>query len=135
MRLEGIAIAPESQQRGLGAASLTLAMHEADAAGVVAVTRNPATVQLVARCTELSSPMSRTSEPMANADHPEIREIVDAYAKDIGCAADALPIIQQRYPDGLYGADPGVGINIPELAANPNAGVIVAGIGRGEGSL
>lgn len=67
---------------------------------------------------------------MVNAIHPLIQQLVGEYAAEIGCATDNLPIISKRYPDGLYGDDPGLGMNIPELAANPNAGVIVAGIGR-----
>ncbi len=130
VRLEGIAVDPDCQQKGVGVSSLALAMQQANAAGAVAVTRNPATVGLVARCTQLVSPVPRIEDAMINAGHPLIQQIVETYANDIGCAKGALPIIEQRYPDDLYGNDPGLSMNIPELVTNQNAGVIVAGIGR-----
>ena len=98
---------------------------------VATVTRNPATVRLVAANMRHVSPDLRSAQPLHRANDFEIRAITETYAEHTH-SQGPLPIVLERYEaGGLYGGiDPGVAMPIPQIANDRSNAVIVAGKGR-----
>jgi hypothetical protein len=60
-----------------------------------------------------------------------VRELTEVYAEHIGASPDDLPFALGRYEGGLYGyADPGQAMGIPEIANDPENGIIMIATDR-----
>jgi hypothetical protein len=79
------------------------------------------------------SPDLATPDPLHLAhEHALVRHLTEVYGAHIGADPAQLPFALGRYEGGLYGyADPGQAMtNIPEIADNPENGIIMVAVGR-----
>lgn len=131
LALEGRALRPEVQRRGFGSKALRIMLDRTGIDRAATVTRNPATVRLVATNFRVVSPDLRAPRPLHLASDAEIAAITQEYAQHID-SQGPLPVVTGRYePSGLYGGqDPGRKMPIPQVAQNVTNAVIVAGKGR-----
>jgi hypothetical protein len=104
--------------------------HDIEAAA--SVTRNPAIPKLMTSGFYTVSPDLEHHDPLHHfKNNPRMRELTEVYAEHIGAPATDLPFAFGRYEGGLYGyADPGQAMSIPEIADDPENGIIMIATDR-----
>lgn len=103
-----------------------------DIESAASVTRNPAIPRLMASGFHTVSPDLDSDDPLHHYGRNEkVRALTETYAEHIGASPADLPLVVGRYEGGLYGYDdPGRHIGIPELAADPESGIIMVATDR-----
>ncbi|WP_055546861.1 GNAT family N-acetyltransferase [Streptomyces sp. NBRC 110028] len=131
--IEGRATRTAYQGMGLGMRAFAGFLDVTRADIVTSVTRNPAVCRLMAHHFEVSLPDLRPSahDPLWPLKRRGVSDAMRRYADHLDVSHDRLPILENRYPSGLYGvADPGKGMPLPDLANHPEHGMIAVGVGR-----
>jgi len=132
LALEGIAIKREFHARGIGKAAVHGALRDSDVDAMAAVTRNPAIINTVNSAFHTAMPDLRLADPLEGLRDRTVCHIAKVYGRHIGVGAADVPFARNRYTGGLYG-DYDVGrdlTGLPEIAANPEHGIIVVGLGK-----
>lgn len=124
--LQGIAIDRSCQGSGMGTFAVREAFNGSEL--LVATTRNPATVKLVGNATNISCPDIRLGEPLTHMSDERIQQGFKDFGQYVGADPKLAPYLVDRYPDGLYGEDPGVRMPMPEIAQYPKNALMVVGI-------
>lgn len=123
--LQGIAVDRRHQGSGIGRYAVTEASN--DSRLLVATTRNPATVKLIGGVTSLACPDIRLTDPLRHLEDETIQYGLSVLGETLGADDQTIPYLLGRYPDGLYGDDPGKNMPLAPIAENPNNAVMVAG--------
>lgn len=124
--LQGIAIDKAHQGTGIGVYAVRQALSESRL--LVATTRNPATVKLIGKVTTLACPDIRLADPLEHFGHEDIQQAFAAFGPYVNADPSTTPYLIERYPDGLYGVDPGVNMPLPTIAQNARNATMVVGI-------
>ena len=103
-----------------------------DIESAASVTRNPAIPRLMANGFYTVSPNMDSPDPLGVYKQNErVRRLTEMYAQHVDARVDDLPFVFGRYEGGLYGyEDPGRQIGIPELADDPESGIIMIATDR-----
>lgn len=129
--LEGIAVKKAYQSKGLGLHALTACVQERKLTYLTATTRNPATVKIMGGVGSRAVPDIRAEDPFAHSSDEKIRRALMYAAQHKNLAEGyraTMPFLPGRYPQGLYGADPGVGMQIPFITEDETNAFLVASI-------
>lgn len=132
LSIEGRAIKREYQGNGIGTVALYDLLDTHDFQAAASVTRNPAIPRLMANGFYTVSPDPEHHDPLHHFKRNDrVKELTEAYAEHIGAKHEDLPFALGRYEGGLYGyADPGHDMGIPEIADNPENGIIMIATDR-----
>lgn len=126
--LQGIAIDKAHQGQGIGVMLVDHAMKEQEANILVATTRNPATVKLIGSVSQKACPDVRADGPLQNLYDDDIQQALNEFGQHVGADPIMFPYLYDRYPDDLYGDDPGIRMPMPTISANPRNATMVVGI-------
>jgi hypothetical protein len=132
LSIEGRAIRSEYQHQGLGTLALYDILDSEDVQAAASVTRNPAVPRLMANGFYTVSPDLNAPQPLHHMMRDaRVQHVTEVYARHVGVDPADAPFAFGRYAGGLYGStDPGRCMPIPEIAGNPENGIIMVALDR-----
>ena len=133
LSIEGRAIRPEYQGKGLGTLALSGILKVTNVPAAASVTRNPAVLRLMTTGFQIVSPDMGAGDPLHYFRNDErVQEATEVYGRHVVADPQSLPFVYDRYTGGLYGeSDPGQNLTaLPQVANNPENGVIMAAVER-----
>lgn len=76
----------------------------------------------------LRTPDVRADGPLQNLYDDDIQQALNEFGQHVGADPIMFPYLYDRYPDDLYGDDPGIRMPMPTISANPRNATMVVGI-------